>query len=281
MPIDKINGVRLYWELTGEQGEPLVLVHGSWGDHHNWDGVVSQLSNTFRVLTYDRRGHSQSERPPGQGSIEEDVSDLLALIEHVGLGPAHIAGNSGGSAVALKTAARLPDIFRSLVVHEPALFGLLRGVPEAQAPLGAVNSRIDAVLDLLRQGRDEEGARLFVETIAFGPGAWEHLPPPVQQTFVYNAPTFLDENGDPQSLEMDTGRLTRFDKPALLTSGTQSPPFFLQVVDQLARAIPGSRKLTFEGAGHVPHLSHPELYVQVVKDFCLSTERVNEERHDR
>ncbi len=58
MPIDKINGVKLYWELTGSGGDPLVLVHGSWGDHHNWDLVTEGLSKTFRVLTYDRRGHS-------------------------------------------------------------------------------------------------------------------------------------------------------------------------------------------------------------------------------
>ena len=53
MPIDKINGVNIFWELTGSKSEPLVLVHGSWGDHHNWDMVVGELSKTFRVLTYD------------------------------------------------------------------------------------------------------------------------------------------------------------------------------------------------------------------------------------
>lgn len=74
MPIDKINDVNLYWELAGRKGEPLVLVHGSWGDHHNWDGVVSELSKTFRVLTYDRRGHSKSERREAQGNMEEDNS---------------------------------------------------------------------------------------------------------------------------------------------------------------------------------------------------------------
>jgi pimeloyl-ACP methyl ester carboxylesterase len=62
MPIDTINGVRIFWEQTGERGAPLVLVHGSWGDHHNWDAVVPALARTFRVFTYDRRGHSQSER---------------------------------------------------------------------------------------------------------------------------------------------------------------------------------------------------------------------------
>ena len=62
MPTMKINDVQLYWELTGDAGDLLALVHGSWGDHHNWDSVVPAFSRSFRVLTYDRRGHSQSER---------------------------------------------------------------------------------------------------------------------------------------------------------------------------------------------------------------------------
>ena len=163
MPIDKINGVNLYWELSGQKGEPLVLVHGSWGDHHNWDGVVGELSKTFRVLTYDRRGHSKSERREVQGSMEEDVSDLISLVNHLGLAPAHIAGNSGGAAVALKTAARHADLFQSLMAHELPLFGLLKDVPEAQPYLQAVNGRIEAVTALIENEELEQAAKLFRE----------------------------------------------------------------------------------------------------------------------
>lgn len=66
MSTSTVNGVQLYWELAGNSGEPLVLVHGSWVDHHNWDMVVPLLSQSFRVITYDRRGHSLSERPASQ-----------------------------------------------------------------------------------------------------------------------------------------------------------------------------------------------------------------------
>jgi len=270
MPLDNINGVNLYWELTGSHGEPMVLIHGSWGDHHNWDRVTGELAQTFRVLTYDRRGHSQSERPKQQGSMEEDVADLVALIEHLQLAPAHIIGNSGGAAVALKTAAQHPGLFRTLVVHEPALFGVLKEVPEAQPFLHEIDNRIAAVVSLIEKGENEEAAKRFVETIAFGPGAWKELASNVQQTFVYNAPTFLDETKDPDSLEFNIDSLSGFTKPALLTSGTESPPFFLMVLDQLAKALPDAKRITFEGAGHVPHLSHPEQYIQVVRDFCLT-----------
>lgn len=269
MPSDKINGVNLYWELTGSKGEPMVLVHGSWGDHHNWDAVVPELSKTFRVLTYDRRGHSQSERLNEQGNIEEDVSDLIALMEFLNLSPAHIVGNSGGASVVLRTAIRNPAVFKTLVVHEPALFGILKEMPEAKPMLQAVNDRVEAVVNLIAKGENEEAAKLFVETIAFGEGAWQQLPSQVKQTFIYNAPTFYDENLDPESLQLDVSKLTNFDKPALLTVGTSSAPFFPWVVEKLARAIPHAKRITFEGAGHVPHLSHPEKYVNVVKNFCL------------
>jgi pimeloyl-ACP methyl ester carboxylesterase len=269
MPVDKINGVHLYWEMHGDEGEPLVLVHGSWGDHHNWDAVVPELAKTFRVVTYDRRGHSLSERLSEQGNTEEDVADLIALVEHLHLTPAHIVGNSFGAAISLKAAARRPDVFRTLVIHEPPLFGLIRDEQFLKNLLPVLNSRIEAVMELIAEKKEEAAAELFVETVALGEGSWQNLPPEAKETFVYNASTFYDENRDPGSLQMDTTGLQAFRKPALLTTGTQSPPFFLQVVETLVQALPQAGRKVFTGAGHVPHMSHPEEFVGVVKNFCL------------
>lgn len=269
MPLDKINDVDIFWELTGSKGDPLVLVHGSWGDHHNWDRVIGELSKIFRVFTYDRRGHSQSERPEEQGNAQQDVSDLIALVEYLGLSPAHIAGNSFGAAITLKAAARRPDIFQTLVAHEPPLLGVLKDNPQAQSMLQIVNKRIEAVIDLIKKGRNEDAAREFVETIALGPGSWQQLPLQVQQTFTFNAPTYYDEILDHGSLEMDTHALSHYNKPVLLTNGTVSPPFFLMVLEQLIKAIPAAKRFTFDGAGHMPHMSHPDQYIKVVQEFCL------------
>ncbi|MFB9727932.1 alpha/beta fold hydrolase [Haloechinothrix salitolerans] len=82
-----VNGVRLAHVDTGGTGDPLVLVHGSWGSHHNWDAVVPELAHRFRVVAYDRRGHSDSDCPLGQGSFADDVADLAALIETLDLAP--------------------------------------------------------------------------------------------------------------------------------------------------------------------------------------------------
>lgn len=274
MPIDNINGVNLYWEMSGNEGEPLVLVHGSWVDHHDWDRVVGELSKNFRVITYDRRGHSQSQRLPQQGTMEEDVFDLIALIEHLDISPVHVAGNSGGGAVALKTAVKKPEIFRSLNVHEPPLFGLLKDVKEAQPMLQVVEARIRAVIELIVSGENEQAARLFVETIAIGPNAWPQLPDPIKHKFTYNAPTFLDEIQDPDNLEFDLRKLSNFNKPTLLSAGVESPPFFVMTLDKIGNSLPSAKRLTFQGAGHIPHLSHPEQYVEAVKQFAGVHEKV-------
>ncbi len=264
MPTNVINGLQIFWEERGTDGAPLVLVHGSWGDHHNWDGVAPELAHTFRVVTYDRRGHSQSERPVGQGHIAEDVEDLAALIRARGLVPAHVVGNSYGAAIAVKLACEKPDLFASMTVHEPPLLGMLGDHPA----LPAVRQRINAVLDLLRAGQNKLGAQRFVETVALGPGMWDRLPPEMQQIFVLNAPTFLDEQNEPDSvMTVDLERLSTFDRPALITQGDQSPPFFGLIVDKIAAALPRARRHMFRGAGHVPHVTHAEEYVRIVSEF--------------
>ncbi len=264
MAIVTINGVRIYCEQHGDSGAPLVLAHGSWGDHHNWDSVVTGLAHSFRVFTYDRRGHSQSERLPMQGSIEEDVADLAAFITTNNLAPAHVAGNSFGAAITLKCAAAHPQLFASATAHEPPLVGMLGDHPA----LPVVRERIGAVLRTLEAGDLESGARQFVENVALGPGMWEKLPEDMRRTFVFNAPTWMDEMNEPESaMAVDLPRLGEFEQPLLITRGDQSPPFFSAILDKIAAAVPRVEQYTFRGAGHVPHVTHADEYVRVVSEF--------------
>ena len=128
----QVNGVRLYYELHGS-GNPLVLVHGSWTDATQWGFVVPRLAESFKVLVYDRRGHSRSEVPKTQGSIDEDGDDLAALMKALDIAPAHVVSNSSGGNVALRLALRRPELFSSLTCHEPPLWSLLGDNPKAQA----------------------------------------------------------------------------------------------------------------------------------------------------
>jgi pimeloyl-ACP methyl ester carboxylesterase len=262
-----VNGIRLFYEVQGAGRVPLILVHGSWNSHHSWDLIVPRLAESFRVLTYDRRGHSQSERPTGPGSVREDVADLAALIEHFGLAPAWVVGNSFGASIALRLAGERPDLFRGLIAHEPPLFSLLAD-DSALAPLLAeVQQGVGAVAERIGSGDHAGAAEQFVETVALGPGTWAQLPPEVQRTFIENAPTFLDEAGDPEQLGFDLEWIRGFSAPVLLTRGDESPPTFAPVVAKLAAALPRADVVTLPGAGHIPHVTHPDAYIDAILDF--------------
>ena len=188
MATAKMNGVRLFYELNGTGEVPLVLVHGSWDSHNDWDLVVPRLADTFRVLTYDRRGHSKSERPGGRGSVREDVADLAALIEHLGLVPAWVVGNSFGASITLRLAGERPELFRGFIAHEPPLFSLLSDDPVLAPLLEEVDQRIKAVVERIGFGDHAGAAEQFVETVALGPGSWAQVAPEIQQTHIENAP---------------------------------------------------------------------------------------------
>jgi pimeloyl-ACP methyl ester carboxylesterase len=263
MPKVEANGVELYYELHGS-GEPLVLVHGSWVDATAFAMVVPRLSETFRVLVYDRRGHSRSERPDAQGSVDEDGDDLAALVEALDLAPVYVATNSSGGNIALRLALRRPELFRVICCHEPALFGLLEHDPEGQEMLQQAFRSVEAISRRIAEGDHEGGAQQFVDEIAFAPGAWENeVPPEAREMFVRNAATWLDELRDPTLLSIDEDALARLEVPVCLTQGSDSSPLFLRTVDLLAELIPRATRETIEGAAHVAQLQAPERYVEV------------------
>lgn len=268
-----VNGVRIAYADTGGTATPLVLVHGSWGSHHNWDPVVPGLAEDFRVVSYDRRGHSDSERPPGQGHFSEDVADLAALIEQLGIAPAWVVGNSSGASMTVKLAAARPELLRGIVVHEPPLFGLLEaGSPEAHARDAIETGLLADVGQRIAAGDHAGAAEQFVDQVAFGPGSWARLPDAMRVTMIANAPTYLDELHDTEWKVVDQTRLARYDGPALLTSGDQSPPMFQPIERRLAQLLPRAKRTTYVGAGHIPHVTHPEEYVTQLVGFIESNE---------
>jgi pimeloyl-ACP methyl ester carboxylesterase len=266
MPRRRVGDVELFYEVAGA-GDPLVLVHGSWGDHSVWQGVVPALAESFHVVTYDRRGHSQSERPSGQGSRREDEEDLAALMEALDCAPAHVAGNSFGASIALGLAARRPELFRGVIAHEPPLVAIVADDTEVQPLMREVQVKIQSVLEQLAAGDISGGTRRFVEEVALGPGVWEQLPEEARQRAVRNASTFLDEQRDPKWASLNLTGLSGFSSPVLLTQGDHSPRWFSKIIATLAQAMEGAEVRTIPGAGHVPHETHPGDYVATLADF--------------
>ncbi len=272
MPVAQANEVGLYYELHGERGEPMVLIHGAWFDRRSWDAVLPELSRTFQVLTYDRRGHGKSESVASQGSVEEDAIDASALLKQLGLAPAHVVGQSTGAILALRLAIRYPELVRTLSVHEPPLFGVLAGDPAFTKTLGEGVRRRQAVMKVLEAGDWEGGARLFVETQMAGPGGWDKLPEQVRETFVANARNYLDEMRTGSDSSIDLNALARFRRPALLSYGVTSGPLMRPVIERLARAMPLSKIHAYEGAGHNVQLTHPEEFPRTISAFAISSD---------
>jgi pimeloyl-ACP methyl ester carboxylesterase len=122
-------------------------------------------------------------------------------------------------------------------------------------------------VDRIEAGDHAGAAEEFVDTVVLGTGAWAQLPTKVQETLIENAPTFLDEARDPEQLAFNLERIKEFSRPTMLTRGDQSPPIFSPVVTSLAEALPCAEIHTFHGAGHIPHATHPDAYVEAILAF--------------
>lgn len=268
-----VNGVRIAYELTGDSDVPLVVVHGAWGTLSNWDLVVPKLARQFRVVAYDRRGHSNSERPPGQGSYRQDVDDLAALIEHLRLDPAWVMGLSSGAFITLLLAASRPELVRGIIIHEPPLWSLLDGSGPEAAALDAMTPLIAEILQRITTGDHAGAAEQFANELLLGPGGWTHMPEDVRDGMIANAPTVPDELNDPQPWSTDESVLAQYRGPVLLTSGEQSPPVATAVVHRLAELLPQAEHVVCPGAGHIPHVTHPDEYIHQVLTFTSTSEQ--------
>lgn len=106
------DGVRLHYTVEGN-GEPVVLVHGfginadlNW----RWPGITRALAGDYQVIALDCRGHGLSDKPhdPAQYG-EEMVTDVVRLMDHLGIEKAHVVGYSMGGYITLALLTRYPE----------------------------------------------------------------------------------------------------------------------------------------------------------------------------
>jgi pimeloyl-ACP methyl ester carboxylesterase len=229
---------------------------------------VAALADRYEVVTWDRRGHSRSESTAGPGSRAQDAADLAALIDHLGGGAVHVAGNSYGSIVTLTLVSTRPDLVASAAVHEPPALALLDGAtdPELAALLASLDTALGEVGALIEEGDHRAAAERFVDEVALGRGSWAMLPDASRAVFEANAPTFLDELRDPTSSSVDAAALAATTVPLLFSIGRESPSCFPAVIAELALLVPEARVATIAG-GHIPHATNPDQWVATLVAF--------------
>jgi len=260
------NGVRLSYELSGQEGEALVLLNGIAMSIGHWKPFIAALGDRYRLLCHDFRGQTLSEKPRGEYSLEVHADDLAALMDGLSITRAHIVGTSYGSEVAMAFAVAYPERCASLTVVDGVseLDPVLKAAVESWMAAALCDPRvfyrtlvpwtyssayIAANADLLARRED---------SVASLPREWF-------EGFVSLCKAFI---------EIDlTPRLNRITCPSLVLVGERDilkHPGFARII---ADAIPGCRLETLPGVGHAATMEAPALCAARFEAFLKGVTR--------
>ncbi|MGZ5361584.1 MAG: alpha/beta fold hydrolase [Solirubrobacterales bacterium] len=252
MPEAHVNGIRLHYDEHGD-GVPIACIHGGGSTALMWEDAVEELARLGRVIAYDRRGCTRSERPEAyeRTSVAEQADDAAALLEALEAGPAVIIARSYGGAVAIDLALRYPDRVRALALLEGDALGLSRSGLEWTK----------AIRDRLRAVAAEQGIDAVYEALVgevFGEDAWDSFPDEVQEILTRNNPALLAELAYVDEEHPDAAALATIDKPALVVAAADSPQPQRDMSDAMAAALPNARPALVAG-GHLIDPAAPEV----------------------
>jgi len=123
MPKVAVNHVELYYETRG-QGPALVFIHGLGSSTRDWDRQTAEFSRSYQVITFDLRGHGQSDKPEGPYDVPMFAADMAGLLKALSTRSAHVVGVSLGGCVAFQFALDYPDRLTTLtIVNSAPTFG--------------------------------------------------------------------------------------------------------------------------------------------------------------
>lgn len=270
MPHASVDGVRLYYEVTGE-GIPLVFVHEYAGDGWSWESQVRFFARRYRVVTCHARGYPPSDVPEEEAAYSQDiaVADLLGVMRHLEIGQAHLCGLSMGGYAVLHFGLRHPEMARSLVVagcgygsDDPDRFrrdaeALARRIDqEGMAAVGPVYAEGPTRQPFKR--KDPRGWQEFAEALArhSGPGSAGTM-----RGVQARRPTVY-------SLKEALERLT---VPTLIMSGDEDEPC-LEPALFLKRHISTAGLLILPTTGHTINLEEPAAFNAALLDFFTHVE---------
>jgi pimeloyl-ACP methyl ester carboxylesterase len=249
----KLNGIEIEYQ-DGGLGSPVLLGHGYSATGRMWDGQRAALGDRYRVVSWDMRGHGQSESPtdPAQYSAALTVADMRALLEHCGIERAVVGGLSLGGYVSLAFYLAHPETVHALVICDSG-----PGYRNAEAR-AAWNTRAhERAAELEARGLDALAGRSREMREAMGHHA-------SAQGLAHAARGMLAQEGS----EVIDG-LGSIRVPTLVIVGDQDQPF-LAPCEYMAKKIPGARLEVIPGAGHSSNLDQPAIFNRVVSNFLQS-----------
>jgi len=235
MPFVERPGCRIAWQTVG-QGTPVLLIMGAAYSSRMWYPAVPALSEQHTVITFDNRGTGTSTATR-RASIADMADDALAVLDAAGKETAHVYGVSLGGVVALELAFRAPDRVRSLTRG-------CTGILSAEKP------RAPKALNVFLRVMPR---RSMVAATKYGPACPPERAAANQEVLRGDAAkrrALVAQQNALRAYSADPARVATLGMRALVLHGTADPVVPLAWGRELADALPDSRMVTYDGAGH-------------------------------
>lgn len=269
-----VGRVTLNYRLEGTGDEYLICIHGVGSSLLAWEEVVARLKDSFRILTFDLRGHGNSTLLKGRYEIDEMVEEILALADAVGFSEFNLAGFSLGGLIAQRLTLLFPQRVRRLV-----LLATVAGRTQEE------RERVQARLEALKN--NERGSHYDASL-----SRW------LTEDFQRNNPERVKElrernaRNDPGCYaaayrllaESDFGEaLPAIVCPTLIATGADDAGSNPRMASFMHRQIADSRLHIFPGLRHSILTEAPDLVATVMREFLLHPARhpTAEVAHDR
>jgi pimeloyl-ACP methyl ester carboxylesterase len=248
MPYLENGSVRVHYEVSASRTEraPLLLSHGFSASARMWDRNVAALGRDREVLTWDMRGHADSDAPadPSDYGVDQSVADMLMLLDALVAPRAVLGGMSLGGYLSLAFYARHPQRVAALILVDT---GPGFRSEEARERWNAFAERTASALE--RDGLSSVSGR---------PEAGSH-----------REAIGLAHTARRVMAQRDAGvidSLGQIAVPTLVVVGALDANF-LAAADYMAAKIPGARKVVLEGAGHAANIEAAEAFNAAVREF--------------
>lgn len=252
MPLLRLNAHQLYYELTG-QGPTVVLLHHATGSSRSWRRQVPVLTERFQALAIDRPGFGRSPdlAPWSLDYLRQDVEDLLALLDWLGIERVALAGHSDGAAIALLAAAQRPEAIACVVAEAPHVTVETPRCPDAIRLAMAQIAATPALAAALE--REHLGRGLAV------------------------AQRWADRWLDPAFWSWDERpALAHVTCPVLVVHGAGDPFFSAGQSEMVAAGVARGELWMLPGVGHSPHTEADALYNPRVVEFLTRCSRAQD-----
>jgi len=262
-----VNETKLYYEIAGT-GEPIVLIHGSFGDRRHWDFQFQEFSKKYKVLRYDVRGYGKSALPNPDNTYS-DSEDLKALLDFLGINKVHICGLSMGSVIAVDFALSYPDKCSSLILIGPRVAG--DGSAEYRtANADSVSACISKAVAIVKNKGVKEGTDSLwtgnnpLSKAIVSAKTRKAL---LKMGYEYSWWRYLYTNKREQVFPMAIEKINEMRIPALIVTAEYDLALCKNVADIIAKKIPGAKLVSIKGAGHIMNMDKPREFNKVIFKF--------------